>query len=289
MALGDVRQPDRRGARVRRNLPATATRCAGGLVSGTFDAPGAVLATGGMLLLVTRWSRPSTVGRGTTPRSPSSQARSPCGRLRGRRDAPPQPARPLSIFRINGLGLSDVTQLVAFAGFLAVSSTSRSTCRPCSGTPRSDRAAYLPLCFVVGIGAGISSQLLTESGHADDRGQCAGLRRRHVDRCHGFRSMAVYLRPAARHAGAVVRSGTDVVRGDDRCQCRRARRQGGAGGIAAQRLTTSRRALGLAIFTAIATSRTQNLLAADTPVTHALTAGFQRALVIGSILISPPL
>jgi hypothetical protein len=30
------------------------------------------------------------------------------------------PLAPLSIFRINGLGFSNVTQLVAFAGFLAL-------------------------------------------------------------------------------------------------------------------------------------------------------------------------
>jgi hypothetical protein len=44
-------------------------------------------------------------------------------------------------------------------------------------------------------------------------------------------------------------------------------------------------ALGLAIFTAVSTSRTNHLLAAGTPVSHALTAGFQRALLIGSIFI----
>jgi hypothetical protein len=38
-------------------------------------------------------------------------------------------------------------------------------------------------------------------------------------------------------------------------------------------------ALGLAVFSAVATSHTQNLLAAHVPVDAALTAGFQRALV----------
>ena len=36
---------------------------------------------------------------------------------------------------------------------------------------------------------------------------------------------------------------------------------------------------------AIATSHTQHLLAADTPLPHALTAGFQRALLAGSIFL----
>jgi hypothetical protein len=59
-------------------------------------------------------------------------------------------------------------------------------------------------------------------------------------------------------------------------------------GLAASLLNASQQvggALGLAIFTAIATSRTQHLLAAHAPVAHALTAGFQRALLVGSIFI----
>lgn len=44
-------------------------------------------------------------------------------------------------------------------------------------------------------------------------------------------------------------------------------------------------ALGLAIFSALATSHTHNLLAAHTPVAQALTAGFQRALLAASVFI----
>jgi hypothetical protein len=59
-------------------------------------------------------------------------------------------------------------------------------------------------------------------------------------------------------------------------------------GLAASLLNASQQvggALGLAIFTAIATARTNHLLAANTPMAHALTSGFQRALLVGSILI----
>jgi hypothetical protein len=44
-------------------------------------------------------------------------------------------------------------------------------------------------------------------------------------------------------------------------------------------------ALGLAIFTAVSTSRTNHLLAAGAPSADALTSGFQRALLLGSIFI----
>ena len=58
-------------------------------------------------------------------------------------------------------------------------------------------------------------------------------------------------------------------------------------GLAASLLNASQQvggALGLAIFTAIATSQTNHLLAAHTPVASALTSGFQRALLVGSAL-----
>jgi MFS family permease len=59
-------------------------------------------------------------------------------------------------------------------------------------------------------------------------------------------------------------------------------------GLAAALLNASQQlggALGLAIFTALATSRTGSLLAAHAAPAHALTAGFQRALLLGSIFI----
>ena len=59
-------------------------------------------------------------------------------------------------------------------------------------------------------------------------------------------------------------------------------------GLAASLLNASQQlggALGLAIFTALATSHTHHLLAAHTPPAQALTSGFQRALLAGSIFI----
>jgi MFS family permease len=59
-------------------------------------------------------------------------------------------------------------------------------------------------------------------------------------------------------------------------------------GLAAALLNASQQlggALGLAIYSAIATSRTRELLAAHVPPRHALTEGFSRALLVGSIFI----
>jgi hypothetical protein len=59
-------------------------------------------------------------------------------------------------------------------------------------------------------------------------------------------------------------------------------------GLAAALLNASQQvggALGLAIFSAIATSRTTHLLASHTPTPEALNSGFQRALLVSSIFL----
>jgi MFS family permease len=59
-------------------------------------------------------------------------------------------------------------------------------------------------------------------------------------------------------------------------------------GLAAALITTSFQlgsALGLAVFSGIATSRTSHLLAAHTPPPEALTAGFQRALLVSALCL----
>jgi hypothetical protein len=59
-------------------------------------------------------------------------------------------------------------------------------------------------------------------------------------------------------------------------------------GLAAALLNASQQlggALGLAVLTAVSTSRTSHLLSTGVPVSHALTSGFQRALLIGSICV----
>ena len=59
-------------------------------------------------------------------------------------------------------------------------------------------------------------------------------------------------------------------------------------GLATALITTSFQlgsALGLAVFTGIATSRTSHLLAAHTPPPEALTAGFQRALLVSALCL----
>jgi predicted MFS family arabinose efflux permease len=75
------------------------------------------------------------------------------------------PLAPLEIFRINGLGFSNMTQLVAFAGFLALFFFLTLYMQNVLGYSAIQTGrAYLPLCFAVAVTAGIASQLLSRVG-----------------------------------------------------------------------------------------------------------------------------
>ena len=86
-----------------------------------FDLVGAILVTGGMLLLVYALVTASTIGWGNARTIGAIAAALALlvgfviNALRHR-----NPLAPLSIFRINGLGFSNITQLTAIAGFLAI-------------------------------------------------------------------------------------------------------------------------------------------------------------------------
>jgi EmrB/QacA subfamily drug resistance transporter len=253
-----------------------------------FDALGAVLATGGMLLLVYALVKAPTVGWGTArtiaelTAAVALLAAFVANELRHR-----NPLAPLSIFRINGLGFSNLTQLIAFAGFLAVFFYLTLYMQNVLGySALQTGAAYVPLCFAVAIAAGISSQLLSRIGTrplivGGALVSAAGMYWLSRIPAHGsFMSdllpgMLVLSLGVGPMFVAVTTAANAGVPADK-------------AGLAASLLNASQQvggALGLAIFTAIATSRTNDLLAAHAPVADALTAGFRRALLVGSILI----
>jgi len=131
-----------------------------------FDLRGAVLATGGMLLLVYALVTAPTVGWGNAGTigelagALALLAAFVVNELRHR-----NPLAPLSIFRINGLGFSDLTQLTTFAGFLAIFFFLTLYMQNVLGySPIQTGVAYLPLTFATVIAAGISSQLLSRIG-----------------------------------------------------------------------------------------------------------------------------
>jgi EmrB/QacA subfamily drug resistance transporter len=267
-----------------------------GLISGerrsaraaNFDLPGAVLVTGGMLLLVYSLVKAPTVGWGdarTIGELGAALAMLIAFVVNERRH--PNPLAPLSIFRINGLGFSNLTQLIAFAGFLAMFFfLTLYMQNVLQYSAIQTGAAYLPLCFAIGISAGISSQLLARVGTRPvivvgaliSAGGLYWLSRIPVhgtflaDLLPGMLVLSLGFGPVFVGVTTAANAGVPADKA----------------GLAAALLNASQQlggALGLAIFTALATSRTQHLLATHTPVSNALTAGFQRALLVGSIFI----
>jgi MFS family permease len=197
------------------------------------------------------------------------------------------PLAPLSIFRINGLGFSNVTQLVAFAGFLALFFYVTLYMQNVLGySALKTGLAYLPLCGIAVVGAGISSQLLARVGTRPVivAGAVIGaaglflLSRISVGGSYTSDLLPGLLLVGLGIAGLFVAVATAANAGVPADKA----------GLAAALLNASQwlgGALGLAIFTAVSTSRTNHLLAAGVPASHALTSGFQRALLLGSIFI----
>jgi EmrB/QacA subfamily drug resistance transporter len=253
-----------------------------------FDILGAILATGGMLLLVYTLVRAPDVGWGnarTIAELAGALALLVAFVINEQRAK--KPLAPLSIFRINGLAFSNVTQLIAFAGFLAMFFYLTLYMQNVLGYSAIETgAAYLPLCFAIGISAGIASQLLSRigtrpvivTGALIAAGGLYWLSRIPVhgsylsDLLPGMLVLSLGFGPVFVGVTTAANAGVPADKA----------------GLAAALLNASQQlggALGLAIFSAIATSRTHHLLAAHTPVAHALTSGFQRSLLAGSIFI----
>jgi EmrB/QacA subfamily drug resistance transporter len=253
-----------------------------------FDLAGAALITTGMLLLVYTLVKAPTVGWGVGRTA---------GGLAGalllvvafviNEQRHHNPLAPLSIFRINGLGFANATQLVAFAGFLATFFfLTLYMQNVLHYSPIKTGAAYIPLCVAIGISAGITSQLLSRVGtrplivtgaliaaaglywlsRIPVRGTFTG------DLLPGTVLLGIGFAPV--FVGVTTAASAGVP--PDKA------------GLAASLVNASQQlgsALGLAIFTALATSRTNHLLATRASVARAETAGFQRALLVGSIFI----
>ena len=280
------------------NLPMCALVLAGAfrLLSGErphaplkrFDVVGAILATSGMLLLVYAIVQAPDVGWGKTRT---------IGEFAGaavllaafalneqrRRD----PLFPFSIFRIKGLAAANATQMIAIAGFYSMFFFITLYMQNVLGYSQIQAgSAWLPTTIGVVIGAGVSSQLLVRTGTRPiivtgalvGAGAIYWLSQIPV---HGS-YLSDLLAPMVIMAlglGAVfvgVQAAANAGVAPDKA------------GLAAALINTSQQlgaALGLAIFSAIATSRTQDLLAADISTPGALTSGFQRALLACSLFL----
>ena len=254
----------------------------------SLDVPGAVLSTVGMLLLVYAlvqapgqgWGSARTIGE--LAAAAVVLAAFTLTELR-RRD----PLFPFSIFRIRGLAAADATQMIAFAAFVSVffflTLYMQNVLRY---SPIRGGAAYLPVTGGIAVAAGVSSKLFARTGTrpvivAGALTAAAGIYWLSRVPVHG-------TYPASLLPGLVIMAvglGAVLVAVTTAANAGVAPDQAGlAAGMlsASQQLGT---ALGLAIFSAIATARTGALLATHTPQAAALTAGFHRALLSCAVFL----
>ncbi|MBV9446831.1 MAG: MFS transporter [Streptosporangiaceae bacterium] len=254
-----------------------------------FDFPGAILATGGMLLLVFALVKAPDQGWGSGRTTAELIGAGVIltvfvlNELRSR-----NPLLPMSVFRVRGLAAADLTQFIAFAGFVSMFFFVTLYMQNVLGySPIKAGLAYLPLCFAIGFAATGAGQLLSRvgtrpliiAGAVITAGGVYWLSRIPV---HG--SFLTDLLPGmlVMSAGigamfvAVATAANAGVRPDQ-------------AGLAAALLNSAQQvggALGLAVLSAIATARTSHLLATRTPAPEALTSGFGRALLAGSIALA---
>jgi EmrB/QacA subfamily drug resistance transporter len=251
-----------------------------------FDLAGSTLVTGGMLLLVFGLVQAPVHGWGAaaTWLELSGAAALLAAFIAAERFVP-DPILPLSTFRIRGLVAANLTGLIGFAGMLTMFFFLTLYMQTVLGySPIAAGAAYLPLTFGVGISAGIGAKALTQVGSRPVI--CAGaliasaglLLLAHVpvhgsylpNILPGMMLFALGVGPVFVGVTTAANAGAPADRA----------------GLVAAILNSAQQiggALGLAIFSALATSQTDHLLATGHTARAAATAGFHRALLAGAV------
>jgi EmrB/QacA subfamily drug resistance transporter len=253
-----------------------------------FDALGALLATAGMLLLIYAVVEAPGVGWGATRTIVELGGAAALLALFAVNEARHEnPLFPFSILRIRGLAAADLTQVIAMAGFYSMFFFVTLYMQNVLGFSKIQAgAAYLPTTFGVAIAAAVCSQLFIRTGTRPIivAGALLGgvgmfwlskipVHGSYVsDLLPGLVIMSVGL--GAVFVGVTTAAQAGVP--EDKA------------GLAAGLINASQwlgGALGIAIFSAISTSRAHHLLADHATVHHALTSGFQRALLACSVFM----
>jgi EmrB/QacA subfamily drug resistance transporter len=197
------------------------------------------------------------------------------------------PLVPLSVFRRPGLAAADVTQLVGVGGFVTMFFFLTLYMQNVLGlSPLQTGSAYLPLAFGVGVSAGIATGLIGRigtkpvivAGALITSGGLYLLARIPVDGSYVADLLPGMLVVALGIGGVFVGTTTAANAGVPPSLA----------GLAAALVNSSQQiggALGLAIFGAIATTRTNDLLNAGDAVPDALTQGFHRALLAAAAFL----
>jgi len=253
-----------------------------------FDTLGAILATSGMLVLVYALVKAPDVGWGaarTIGELAGALALLVAFLINERRHR--NPLAPLSIFRIKGLAAANATQLIGIGGFYANFFFITLYMQNVLGySPIQAGSAWLPVTLGIAVSAGVVSQLFVRTGTrpviiAGSLLAAGGIY--YLSRVPVHGSYLPDLLPGmvvmSLGFGAVfvgIQTAANAGVPPDKA------------GLAAALVSTSQQlggALGLAIFSAIATSRTHHLLVVHAARGDALISGFQRALVAASIFL----
>jgi predicted MFS family arabinose efflux permease len=254
----------------------------------SFDVPGAILGTGGMVLLIyalvkapdNGWGSGATIGE-------LAGAAALLAALVINEFRHPNPVLPLSIFRIKGLAATDAAQVLALAGFSgAFFFITLYMQEVLHFSALRAGSALAPIAAIVAIGAAGGSGLvprlgtrpLIVAGAVIATGGLYWLSRIPV---HGYYWTDIF--PAMMIMGlglGLIFVGVQIA--------------GNAGvppdkaGLAGALITASFQvgvAIGLAILSALATARTNSLLSAHHPAPDALAGGYARALLAATFFV----
>ena len=262
----------------------------GGRAEGTaFDSQGAVLVTGGMLLLVYSLVRAPMAGWGSVPTIATLAGSAVLimafviNELRSR-----NPLVPFAILRVKGLVAADLTQLIAFTGFFSMFFYATLYMQEILRySPLKAGAAYLPITAGFAVAGGLASQLVTRIGTrpvvvAGCLIAAAGIW--YVSRVPLHGSYLSDLLPGflvmSLGAGSVFVSVTAAAN---------AGVPPDQAGLAAGLLNSSQQvgsALGLAVLSAVAITRTDHLVAAGISPVLASDAGYHQALLVGGVMMA---
>jgi EmrB/QacA subfamily drug resistance transporter len=257
-------------------------------VPGGFDAFGAVLITASMVLLIFTLVKAPAEGWGagrTIGGLAASVLLMAAFVVNEQRRA--HPLVPLSIFRIKGLAAADATQVIAWAGFFSMFFFVTLYMQNVLGfSPLRSGLSYVPVSVGIGVGSTVATKMFVRAGTRPiivsgallAAGGIVWLSRIPVDGTY-LGNLLVPLVIMGLGLGLLYASvQTAANAGVPADQA----------GLAAALITASFQlgsALGLAVFSGIATGRTNHLLAAHDPLPEALTAGFQRALLVSALCL----
>jgi MFS family permease len=254
----------------------------------SFDVQGAVLVTGGMLLLVYSLVRAPIVGWGSGQTIATLSVTAVLltafvvNELRS-----DHPLLPLAILRVKGLVAADLTQLIAFCGFFSMFFYATLYMQEVLHySPLKAGVAYLPITAGFAVAGGVASQLVTRVGtRAVVVVGCvvASTGIYWVSRVPLHGSYLTDLLPGfvvmSLGAGLVFVSVTAAANAGVPAD---------KAGLAAGLLNSSQQvgsALGLAILSAVAITRTDHQIASGSPLRLAADDGYHLALVVGAVMM----